>query len=97
MDTTVIVAGWLRVEPSDRQGYLDGAVAVIEAARAAPGCVDFHLSADPLEADRINVVERWASAADLDTFRGSGPDDDQATAILDADVVQYQVTGAAGL
>lgn len=93
MGTAVIVTGWIRVDPVGRRAYLDGSRAVIEAARAAPGCVDFHLSADPIEDDRINVVERWASAAELDAFRGSGPEGDQAAAILDAQVMQYEVVG----
>lgn len=97
MGTTIIVTGWLRVDPAGRQASLDSSRSVIEAARAAPGCVDFHLSADPIEDDRINVLERWASVADVEAFRGSGPDDDQAAAILDAQVMQYEVTGATGL
>lgn len=97
MGTTVIVAGWLRVDPAGRQAYLENSRSVIEPARAAPGCADFHLSADPIEADRINVVERWASVADLEAFRGPGPDGDRAPAILDAQVMQYDVTGELSL
>ncbi len=88
----IIVAGWLRVAEHDRDGYLDGCRDVIVAARSAAGCLDFHLSADLIELDRINVFERWESVADLEAFRGSGPGDDQASAILAADVSQYEVT-----
>lgn len=97
MGTSVIVTGWLRVDPARRQAHLDGSRAVIEAARAAPGCEDFHLSADPIETDRINVVERWDSVADVEAFRGSGPEGDQAAAILDAQVMQYGVTSETSL
>ncbi len=93
----IIVMGWLRVAADDRDAYLAGCRPVVEAARAAPGCAEFHLSADPIEDDRINVVERWASVADVEAFRGSGPSDDQQTAILGAEVVQYEVTAALGL
>lgn len=88
----VIVAGWLRVDPGVRERYLDGCRAVILAARRAQGCVDFALSADPIEPDRINVFEAWETAAALDAFRGSGPDDEQVSMIAAADVRQYEVT-----
>lgn len=93
----IIVTGWLRVAPEDRDSYLEGCRPVVEAARAAPGCSEFHLSADPIEGDRINVVERWASVDEVEAFRGAGPSDDQQVAILDAEVVQYEVTAALGL
>jgi quinol monooxygenase YgiN len=87
----VIVAGWLRVDPSDRVAYLDRCREVVAGARAAPGCLDFHLSADPIEPDRINVFERWSSVEAVEAFRGAGPDGDQATAILDAEVWQHEI------
>ena len=55
----IIVSGALYLDESERDAYLDGCREVIEAARAAEGCIDFHLSADPIESDRINVYERW--------------------------------------
>ena len=67
---------------------------MIAAARATPGCHDFHLSPDPLEADRINVYERWESAHAVDAFRGAGPEPEQSAAILDAAVVQYEVVSS---
>ena len=87
----LIVAGFLRVDPADRAGYLAGCLEVIEAARAAPGCVDFHLSADPVEGDRINVFEQWESVEAVEAFRGSGPSGEQAEAIRDAAVYQHEV------
>ena len=93
----IIVAGWLRLAPSDRDGYLDGCRAVIEAARSAPGCIDFHLSADPLESDRINVFEQWESVDAVEAFRGSGPSDDQQATILDAHVAQHEIASTTSL
>lgn len=77
----LIVSGWLRVNADDRSTYLDNCLEVIRAARAAPGVIAFHLSADPIEHDRINIFEQWESIDDVEAFRGSGPSDDQATAI----------------
>ena len=87
----VIVAGALRVDPAHRDAYLAGCVEVVRQARRAPGCLDFALSPDLLDADRINVFERWESQAALEAFRGDGPSDDQQAAVLGADVVDYRV------
>ena len=93
----IIVAGHLRVDPAVRQAYLDSCHSVIEAARQAEGCHDFHLSADPLEADRINIYEAWDNAAAVESFRGSGPDDGQAEMVRSADVQQFTVTSTTSL
>ncbi|PYE20767.1 antibiotic biosynthesis monooxygenase [Williamsia limnetica] len=85
----IIVAGSLNVAPEHRSAYLDHCREVISSARSTPGCLDFHLSADPLEAGRINVYERWRGRTELDTFRGSGTDDEQNAQILGADVREY--------
>jgi quinol monooxygenase YgiN len=96
-DPPVIVAGWLRVDPSARRRYLDEHRAAIEAARAAPGCLDFHLTPDPIEDDRINVFEHWESAAAVERFRGSGPDDNDQQAILEAHVDQFDIAARTSL
>ena len=87
----IIVAGALLVDPQERDAYLAGCVAVVEAARHAPGCLDFALSADLIEPGRINVFERWTSDEDLQRFRGSGPDDAQQAALLEIRVDEYTV------
>ena len=58
-----------------------------------PGCVDFAVSADLVEPGRINVYERWESDEQLLAFRGSGPSDEQAVAILGAEVHRYRISG----
>jgi quinol monooxygenase YgiN len=85
----IIVAGHLTVAPEARAAYLDNCRDLMSTARSTPGCLDFHLSADALERDRINVYERWSGRDDLDAFRGSGPDDRQSEQILGADVREY--------
>jgi quinol monooxygenase YgiN len=93
----IIVAGPIFVEPSEREAYLAGCGEVIAAARAAEGCLDFHLAGDPVEAGRINVFERWASVAAVEAFRGDGPSGEQQAEILDAAVVQYEVASETSL
>lgn len=87
----LIIAGHLRTEPSDRDSYVAEGASVVSAARGAPGCLDFAMTADPLDPGRVNVFELWETEADLLAFRGSGPDADTATRIVDADVKRYVV------
>ena len=87
----LIVAGHLTVDPQERASYLEGCVAVVEAARAAAGCLDFAISADEVDDTRINVFERWDTQAAVDAFRGSGPSDEQGAAIRSASVAEYDV------
>jgi quinol monooxygenase YgiN len=89
--TVIIVAGKLTVDPGGRHPYLAGCRDVLVAARAAPGCLDFALSADPVDPARINVFERWESEAALHAFRGSGPSGDQLADLLEIDVREYRV------
>lgn len=93
----IIVAGFLRVHPDDRESYLSSCTPVIEMARSSRGCIDFHLSADAIEPGRINIFEQWESVEAVEAFRGSGPSDDQQAAILDASVMQHEVARSTSL
>lgn len=88
----IIVAGHLTVDPADRAAYLEGCVAVVEAARREPGCLEFAIGADLVDPGRVLVLERWESRQALESFRGSGPSDDQQAAIRAADVEEYDVS-----
>lgn len=93
----IIVAGWLRVRPEDRESYLAESHEVIVAAREAPGVIDFHLSPDPIEPDRINVFEQWESVEAVESFRGSGPSDEQGEMMLGAHVEQHEIASTTSL
>ena len=87
----LIIAGHLRVAPAERDAYVAGCAGVVEAARRAPGCLDFSITADTVDAGMVRIYERWATAAQLAAFRGSGPSGDQQAAILEASVRRYDV------
>jgi quinol monooxygenase YgiN len=93
----IIVAGPIYLDATEREAYLDGCREVITAARAADGCLDFHVAADPVEADRINVFERWETVEAVERFRGSGPSDEQAATIRDAAVIQFEIASSTPL
>ncbi len=87
----LVIAGWLKVDPAERDPYAADCVTVVAQARSAPGCLDFVISADPIEPDRINVYERWDSDEQLERFRGSGPSAEQTAQINDAQVRKYRI------
>ncbi|WP_370966246.1 putative quinol monooxygenase [Amycolatopsis sp. cg9] len=88
----IIIAGWLAVAPETRNSYLAGCAEAVRLAREAPGCLEYALGADLLDAGRITVYERWESDEDLERFRGSGPSDEQSAQILDASVARYRIS-----
>ncbi len=88
----IVVSGWLRIEPGMRDAYLDGCRPVIAAARAAPGCIEFHLGSDPHDPERVVVLEQWNSAEDVERFRSSdGPQPEHLHSIVDAHVEQHEI------
>jgi hypothetical protein len=90
----IIVAGHLELEPADRDVFVVDSVPAVELARGTAGCLDFSVSADPLDATRVNVLERWESTEALLAFRGNGPDDGIADRIVEFHLDEYDVTVA---
>jgi quinol monooxygenase YgiN len=87
----VIVAGFLLVDPLERDSYLAGCRAVVEQARGTQGCLDFSIAADLVDPGRIAIFERWESRAAVEEFRGAGPSDEQQGSIISASVCEYDV------
>ena len=73
----LIVSGYLVLDPADRDAHVMASANAVRLAREAPGCLDFAVSADPVDPTRVNVFERWAGPKDLDAFRASGDADDE--------------------
>ena len=90
----IIVSGTIHTAPADRDGFVAASLESVAAARSAAGCLDFVVAADPVEADRVNVYERWETEADLVAFRGEGPGDDLSSMIVRTDVSRYDVASA---
>ena len=92
---TIIVSGHLFVEPAQRDAYLAARVPIMAHAREAAGCEDWSLSADLLDAARINVYERWRSREDLLTYRsGGGPELSDDIPLTRADVELHHISAS---
>ena len=90
----IIVAGHLELEPTDRDAFVADSATAVALARGTQGCLDFSVSADPLDPTRVNVLERWESADGLLAFRGNGPADGIVDRVLEFHVDEYEVTEA---
>lgn len=88
---TIIVAGQIEVQSGQRQRFLDGSEAAMRLARQTKECEDFVVAADPLDANRVNVFEVWASRKALHDFRDVGPDGGLTSLIVRARVREYEV------
>lgn len=90
----IIVCGRLLVRSGKRQELLDLSRLAVEAARGAKGCIDFAVSPDLLDPDRVNVFEQWTDAEALDRFRSGGPGEDISSLVRQFDVTEYEVRAA---
>ncbi|MEO9325553.1 antibiotic biosynthesis monooxygenase [Nocardioides sp. C4-1] len=90
----IIVAGHVQVAPEGREAYLRDCIAVVNAGRAADGCLDFAISPDLVDPGRINIHERWTARPELEAFRGSGPPPTQQDAMLAIAVEEFEVAEA---
>ena len=86
---TVIIAGKAYVVDRDR--YLEAHHDLIARCRAAPGCLDVAISADPLEPDRVNVFEHWESATALEAWRAVAHAPDLGDQLRDVSVAKHEV------
>src|SRR5688500_16259196 len=66
---TVIVAGWYTVDSKKGDEVVASIKDMVIRARSAPGCLDFAITADPVDSDRINIFEFWESEKNLNSWR----------------------------
>ena len=91
----LIVAGTGYIDPEHRAALLENLAPALRRVRSTPGCLDYVVAADPIEPDRVNIYERWESAAHLDTHlagiaRTAPPMPD----VRSVDIVRYDISGS---
>ena len=62
----LVVAGYLRFDPSRRKEALAAAQAAMKATRQEPGCISYTFSADLEDESVFRVFEEWKNQAALD-------------------------------
>lgn len=88
----IIVAGKIFTKESDRVAFLTASKEAVTIARKTEGCLDFTVSADLIEKNRVNIFELWSSAKKLAKFRGEGPSNDLLSLIEKVDIAEYEVS-----
>lgn len=97
----IIVAGAIEVDPAERESFLASRREVMRRSRAEEGCLEYCFSADPLEAGRVVLFERWASKEALDqhiaVLRGDPPPAEGDVRPATSSVAVYEVSGTRSL
>jgi quinol monooxygenase YgiN len=93
----VIVGGTFEFDPNQRDAFLASRFEMMRASRAEPGCIEYTFAADPIDASRVVLYERWASQEHLDTHlavvRAKPQTSDDAVTPIASAVVIYEVSG----
>lgn len=92
----LIIAGTFEVDPAQRDEFIAGREAGMRESRAEAGCIDYVLSADPIEPGRVYLFERWESAEHLAPHLArvsapKPPTDSPGVPVLSVDVQQYEI------
>jgi quinol monooxygenase YgiN len=88
----IIVSGTFEVDPARRDEFLAERHERMRSSRAEAGCLEYTFSADPLDAGRVLLFERWATQAALDQHL-AGPPMDVHVAPLRSSILLYDVVG----
>jgi quinol monooxygenase YgiN len=77
----LILAGEFEVDPDNREAFLASRTDVMRTSRSEPGCLEYAMSADPVDPARVLLFERWESQEHLDAhlagLRARGSQGDQ--------------------
>ena len=57
----IIIAGTISIDPDRVDAMLEAIVPLMHGTHAEDGCIDYVLSADPVQAGKIRIFEKWAS------------------------------------
>jgi quinol monooxygenase YgiN len=88
---TIIVFGKIYVASGQRDRFIEKSIESIALARSTDGCLDFSVSPDPIDVNRVNIFEKWMSQEVLEAFRQSGPEDELFSLIESAEVSEHEL------
>lgn len=91
----LIIAVKIYMAPEHREKHLASLEDLIRRSRTRPGCLDFVIAADPVEAGRVNLFEQWESEEHLAAHQATADPPAPITEVLSEDVKKYEI-GASG-
>ncbi|MBP1847747.1 quinol monooxygenase YgiN [Rhizobium petrolearium] len=65
----IIIAGYTRTDAEKQDGIVEAFKGMVERARAHDGCLDFSISADAVDPERVILFECWRDQTTLDAWR----------------------------
>ena len=65
----IITAGYTRTDDDKRDDAVKAFRSMVERARAHDGCLDFSISADAVDPERVNLFECWRDQSALNAWR----------------------------
>ena len=87
----IIVAGKLLIRLGSRDEFIEKSRESILLARENEACLDFSVSPDPIDMNRVNIFEKWESHSELNAFRESGPENNMFSLVESFDVNEYEI------
>lgn len=87
----IVVAGKLILHPNARAEFIAKSIEAIKLARCNDDCLDFSVSADPIEVNRVNIFEKWKSITALNEFRDAAGNGDLFLLVKSFDVNEYEI------
>ncbi len=97
----IIVQGTGRVDPALRERFLSERAEAMRTSRAEQGNLEYVFAADPIEAGRVILSERWETQEDLTAHiealtarRRDAPSPEGSEVPVALDVTFYEVSSA---
>ncbi len=87
----IIVTGYLHIKSGFRDDFVAKSQAMVVLARQHACCDDFSVSADAIDLNRVNIVEKWQSSSALEQFRSQGCEHDLFHWVERFTVSEYEV------
>lgn len=63
LPTQIVVSAYYRVDPQDRQTFIDAVIPDMQAAHNMPGCIYYAFAADLIDPNLFHLTEGWADEA----------------------------------
>lgn len=95
----LIVAGYFRVAPADREAFLESRRATVLRSRGEQGCHAYAFTADLIDPGLVHLYERWETSEDLAAHAAANRAAPRPAAVpvLESEILQYTIAAVGPL
>jgi len=94
----VIVQGVFMFDPTERDRFVEARTEAMRSSRQEEGCLEYVMAADPLDAERVVLSERWESMEHLQQHlgeqRNAAPSGEASPVPRSAEITLYEVAAS---